>query len=84
MSAKGSITICPLTTHNVGTKHARAPVEPDADNGLLQPSIAMTDKITTMPRERLIKRLGALKPTAMTPIDRAMLVFPALAGSARG
>ena len=80
----GSITICPLTTHEVGTKYARAPVEPDADNGLRQPSIAMTDKITTIPRTRLGKRLGALKPTAMAPINQAILVFLGLAGKARG
>lgn len=79
-----SITICPLTTHSIGTRHARAAVEPDADNGLHQPSIAMTDKITTIPRTRLGKRLGALKPTALAPINQAILVFLGLAGSARG
>ena len=79
----GSITICPLTTHEVGTKYARASVEPTADNGLRQPCFAMTDKISTMPRERLGKHLGTLKPTAMAPINQAMLVFLGLAGTAR-
>jgi len=83
-SATGSITICPLTTFDLGTKYARAPVEPNTDNGLRQPSIAMTDKIATLPCERLGKRLGALKPTAMAPINQAILVFLGLAGSARG
>ena len=82
--ATGSITICPLTTYDAGTKYARAPVAPDAVNGLRQPSMAMTDKIATLPRTRLGKRLGTLKPTAMAPINRAILVFLGLAGSARG
>ena len=82
--ATGSITICPLTTFDVGTKYARAPVEPDPDNGLRQRSFAMTDKIATLPRTRLGKRLGTLKPTAMAPINQAILVFLGLAGSVRG
>ncbi len=82
--ATGSITICHLTTHDAGTKYARAPVQPDANNGLRQPSMAMTDKITSLPRERLGNRLGTLKPTAMAPINRAILVFLGLAGPARG
>ena len=79
----GSITICLLTTHAIDAPFFRIPIEPDADNGLRQPSIAMTDKITTLPRTRLGKRLGALKPTAMAPINQAILVFLGLAGSAR-
>ena len=81
-SETDSITICPLTTHSIGTRHARAPVEPTPDNGLNEPSFAMADKITTLPRGRLGKRLGALKPTAMAPVNRAMLVFLGLAGVA--
>lgn len=78
-----SITICPLTTFSIGTRHARAAIEPTSDNGLREPCFAMVDKITTMPRDRLGKHLGKLKPTAMTPINQAILVFLGLAGSAR-
>ena len=79
-----SITICPLTTHSIGTRHARAAVEPTPDNGLNESCFAMADKITTIPRTRLGKRLGTLKPTALAPINQAMLVFLGLAGSVRG
>jgi mRNA interferase MazF len=78
-----SITICPLTTHSIGTRHARAAIEPTPNNGLREACFAMADKITTMPRSRLGKRLGELKPTAMAAINRAMLVFLGLAGTAR-
>ena len=80
----GSITICLLTTHAIDAPYFRIAIEPDADNGLRHPCFAMTDKITTLPRERLGKRLGKLKPTAMAPVNRAILVFLGLAGSTRG
>ena len=59
-------------------------IGPTPDNGLREPCFAMADKITTIPRTRLGKRLGTLKPTAMAPINQAILVFLGLAGSARG
>ena len=79
----GSITTCPLTTQVHDAPLFRIAIDPTDDNGLRQLSFAMADKIATMPRERLGKRLGALKPTAMAPINQAMLVFLGLAGSVR-
>lgn len=80
----GSITVCPLTTHDVEASLARPRIEPTSGNGLRETSFAMTDKITTLPRGRLGKRLGALSPTEMGTVGRAMLVFLGLAGSRRG
>jgi len=80
----GSITTCPMTTQVHDAPLFRIAIDPTDDNGLRQPSFVMADKIATVPRERFGKRLGALKPTAMVPIDRAMLAFLGLAGSARG
>ena len=76
----GSITTCPLTTQVHDAPLFRIAIDPTPDSGLHQPSFAMTDKITTLPRERLGKKLGALKPTAMAEVNRAMLVFLGLAG----
>ena len=80
----GSITTCPLTTQVHDAPLFRIAIDPTDDNRLRQPSFARADKIATMPRERLGKRLGALKPSAMAPINRAILVFLGLAGSGRG
>ena len=80
----GSITTCPLTTHARDAPLFRIAIEPTPDNGLREPCFAMADKITTIPRTRLGKRIGTLKPTAMAPINQAMLVFLGLAGSGRG
>ena len=80
----GSITVCLLTTKTIDAPLFRIAIEPTPDNGLREPCFAMADKITTIPRTRLGKRLGTLKPTAMAPINQAMLVFLGLAGSVRG
>ena len=82
--ATDSITVCLLTTHAIDAPLFRVAIGPTSDNGLNDPSFAMTDKITTVPRERLGRRLGAVRSTAMAPINQAMLVFLGLAGVARG
>ena len=81
--ATDSITICLLTTEAIDAPLFRVAIGPTPDNGLNEPSFAMADKVTTVPRERLGKRLGALKPAAMAPVNQAMLVFLGLAGVAR-
>ena len=40
----------------------------------------MVDKITTVRRERLNRRIGSLSSTDMRRIDRAILVFLGIAG----
>ena len=81
--ATDSITVCLLTTQAIDAPLFRVAIGPTPDNGLNEPSFAMADKITTLPRGRLGKRLGALKPTAMAPVNQAMLVFLGLAGVGR-
>jgi mRNA interferase MazF len=39
----------------------------------------MVDKITTVPKEKLGKRIGRLASEDMTRLDRAMLVFLGIA-----
>jgi len=79
-SETASISICSLTTTDIGLAEFRAPIEPDANNGLRQRSWAMADKITTIPRAKLRERLGRLSPADMRRLSRAMLVFLGLAG----
>lgn len=59
-SETASISICSLTTTDIGPAEFRAPIEPDARNGLRRRSWAMADTITTVPRAKLGERLGAL------------------------
>lgn len=79
-----SITVCPLTTHRMDVELVRPTIEPSEKNGLRETSFAMTDKIATMPRTRLGRRIGVLTPAATQEVNRAMLVFLGLTGPARG
>jgi len=78
--ATGSITVCLITSHPIDTALFRVPIEPGDETSLRAPSFAMADKITTMSRGRLGERIGAVKASAMAPINQAMLVYLGLAG----
>lgn len=75
-----SITVCLLTRTRIDSEVARQVIEPSPENGLREPTYVMIDKITTVPRARLGKRIGCLSASAMSPINRAMIVFLGLAG----
>ncbi len=78
-----SITICPLTTHGIDAGLIRPNLEPSSANGLRVTSWAMADKVTTIARARLGKRIGALTVAEMAPVARSLIVFLGLAGQAR-
>ena len=78
-----SITICPLTTFGIDAGLVRPNIEPSPENGLRETSWARVDKVTTIARARLGKRIGALTAVEMVPLGRALIVFLGLAGPAR-
>jgi mRNA interferase MazF len=75
-----SITVCGFTSSELVGPLARPTIELSEEHGLRVPSRLMIDKITTIPKARLGRRLGALAPDDMRRVDRAMLVFLGLAG----
>ena len=75
-----SITLCLLTSNATQAQTFRVPIEPTDVNGLAQRSWLMADKITTVPRARLGRRIGRLDDETMLRLNRAMLVFLGLAG----
>lgn len=77
--ATASITICVFTSDETDAPLFRLPVEPDEHNGLEKLSRLMVDKITTVPRDKLGKRIGRLSSQDMTRLDQAMLVFLGIA-----
>jgi mRNA interferase MazF len=77
--ATASLTICLFTTDATDAPLFRIRVEPDDGNGLREPSRLMADKIVTVSRERLGRRIGRLAAADMTRLDRAVLVFLGLA-----
>jgi mRNA interferase MazF len=79
-----SVTVCLLTSHAIAAALVRPPIEPTPENGLRETSYAMADKLTTVKRDRLGRRIGALTPAAMGVVNRAILVFLGLAGQTVG
>ena len=71
----GSLTVLPVTTEMVDASFFRLPVQPAEANGLRAPSHLMVDKITTVPKHRLGRRVGVLSAGDMRRLNRAMLVF---------
>ncbi|MBX3143548.1 MAG: type II toxin-antitoxin system PemK/MazF family toxin [Trueperaceae bacterium] len=78
-----SVTICGLTTGVTEALIFRLAIEPTVGNGLKAESRLMVDKITTVSRSKLGKRLGELDSAQMVQINRAIAVFLGLTGSAR-
>ena len=77
-----SITVCPLTTDPTEAAYIRLPIEPNERNGLKVPSSLMVDKITTVSRSKIGKRVGRLDDEDVVRLNRSMMVFLGLAGPA--
>ena len=78
--ATASITICPFTTHSIDAPLVRLPIEPSERNGLRAASQLMIDKITTVSKGKLARRVGRLSDQDIVRVNRAVLVFLGLAG----
>jgi mRNA interferase MazF len=81
--ATASVTVCAFTTDPTDAPLFRLLIEPDEHNGLQTTSRLMVDKITTMPRTRLGKRIGRLAEEDLVRVNRAVIVFLGAAGPAR-
>lgn len=79
-SGTASVTVCPFTTNPTDAPLFRRLVEPTDDNGLIQSSRLMADKIMTVPRIKVGQRIGVLEPAHLAWVGKAVLVFLGLAG----
>lgn len=70
-----SIAICPITTDPADAFLVRIGVDPSPGNGLVAPSRVMVDKITSVRRESMGRRIGRLDPDDMIRVNRAIAVF---------
>lgn len=73
--ATESVTVCAFTTDATDAPLFRLATEPSGDNGLLATSRLMVDKITTVPKIRLGKRIGRLPDGDLVRLNRAIAVF---------
>lgn len=78
--ATASITVCGLTTTALAISLFRVAVEPTPANGLMQRSFIMVDKIASVRRDKLRRRIGRLATNDIARLDRAMTIFLGLAG----
>ena len=70
-----SITICVFTTDDTDAPLIRLPVTPTVENGLRNAARLMVDKLTTVHKSRLGRRIGSLGKADMARLDQAILVI---------
>jgi mRNA interferase MazF len=78
-----SITVCAFTTDPTEAPLIRVRVEPSEWNGLKVSCRLMADKITTVPKSKVGRRIGRLEDQDVLRMNRAILVFLGLATSSR-
>jgi mRNA interferase MazF len=70
-----SVTVCLITTDSVDLPQLRIAIEPTAENGLTHPSRIMVDKIATIRRTKMGKRIGRLDKEDVACLSDAVIVF---------
>jgi mRNA interferase MazF len=80
-STTASVTICLVSADEIDALLFRLGIAPSASNGLKLHSWIMVDKIMTVRREKVGRRIGSLPAQEMVRLERALLVFLGLAGS---
>lgn len=81
--AISSVTVCAFTIDGTDAPLIRLLIEPSAHNGLLWASRLMVDKITTVPKSKLGKRIGRLDDQDIVRLNQSILVFLGLTVSPR-
>ena len=73
--ATASIMICAFTTDQTDAPLIRLLIEPNGNNGLRLASRLMVDKITTVAKSKLGKRIGRLDDHDILRLNQAILVL---------
>lgn len=79
-----SVCVCGFTSDPSDVYLIRPLIEPTPTSGLARASRLMVDKIATMRRDQLGRRVGMLSPDEMARVDTALLVFFGLASRGAG
>jgi mRNA interferase MazF len=77
--ATASVALCVFTTDETEAPLFRLLIAPSDRNGLRSASRLMVDKLTTVSKDRLGKRIGRLDDGDVVRLNRAILVFLGLA-----
>ena len=74
-----SLTVCPITSSDAGTRFTRPQLLPSSSNGLVLPSWLMIDKLTTIERHNVGKKIGTLDAVNQDRLDASLALFLGLA-----
>jgi mRNA interferase MazF len=74
-SRADSISLIPLTADINNASHLRIDLPPDEINGLRLPSQLMVDKITTIPKSKLGRKVGFVNQETMAAVAQALKMF---------
>jgi mRNA interferase MazF len=74
-----SITVCPLTSVPVAAEPARFLLAASEANGLRVQSQAMVDKISTIPKSKVGRRIGRLDAPDIARLNQHVALFLGLA-----
>jgi mRNA interferase MazF len=78
-AALDSVTVCPFTTDPTDAPLLRLAIAPSNENGLKEASRVMVDKITTVSKAKLGRRIGHIGDADLVRLNRAVLIFLGLA-----
>ena len=81
--ATDSITVCAFTTDPTEAPLFRLLIQPNKLNGLRATCRLMVDKITTVPKSKVGKKVGRLDDEDVLRLNQAVMVFLGLAVSPR-
>ncbi len=73
-----SITVCPITSDVIDAPLFRIALPPGSRTGLSAPSQVMADKIVSVPREAIGRRIGHLELAELAAVDEALRGWLAL------
>ena len=74
-----SVAVLPVTSSLQDAPFFRIGMQPDASNGLRQPSQVMVDKMQAVPQSRVGLVIGRVDDASMLTVERALAVFLGLA-----
>jgi mRNA interferase MazF len=70
-----SVTVCLLTSNEAEAALFRIAIDPSPENGPRSASKLMTDKLMTVPRDKVRERIGVLEAHYLTALSSAIVVF---------
>lgn len=71
----GTLTVLLVTSTAIEAPLLRVQVQPDSENGLVQPSWIMIDKAMSVRRERVGRVIGRIREETMLTATRNLAVF---------